>query len=231
MGEETFMEKMAREKKEKEAAGNPSVKNEVKKEDTVPVQQTLPSQPTVQVKDNTGAMGAHTEPHVVQLADGVRGSDNNPVGLDGNFDNPDQRIRVEQRLVQSNGVVSSESEFTKELQSMHDEIERLTKEYTEGGLQVSDFPASYHVLTNQYRIKAAALNRVVGGVGPEESKVLKEINEMKAKLDLKLADARKRDAENTSNRRTENQVKSAEDREQERLQNLQHEEMKKKGVV
>lgn len=214
---ETTMERIRREAEEKKAA---ALRDELNSGANPPLKSVETS----------------SVPHVIQKADGVRGDDSNPKGLDGNFDNPDQRISSGNRLVSSDGVVVPENEFTLELQKLHDEIERLTKEYTDGGLQVSDFPASYAILTNQYRIKAAALNRTVGGVGPEETKVLKEIAEMKTKLDLKLVDARNRDAKNAEDRKTLNQVKSVPTSEEDKRKEderiaQQNEEMRKGGIL
>lgn len=49
-------------------------------------------------------------------------------------------------------VVTPASAYTDKLAAMEAELDTLTKEYSAAGLQVSDFPASYHALSNDYRI-------------------------------------------------------------------------------
>jgi len=129
-------------------------------------------------------------PHRVVLADGVRGNDEVAAST-----------TKAPTLVHDGERAIPTEVFVKELEALHDEIERLTLEYTQGGLQVSDFPASYHALTNSYRIKAAALNRGVGGVGPEEARVMAEMDALKAQYESKLAAARALDAKKVAERK------------------------------
>lgn len=140
--------------------------------------------------DEPGAMpNRGIEPHTVQVADGIRGNQETLP-----YQQRNMAAEAGKALVSSEGNVHKESDFREELTRMHDEIEKLTKEYTEGGLQVSDFPASYHQLTNRYRIRAAALNSRVGGMGPEEAKVMQENKEMQIRMEQKLTEARLADA-------------------------------------
>jgi hypothetical protein len=171
-GQETLTEKMARLRAKSGVVGSP----------------------TLSQNDTAGAMdSSNVLPHDVVVADGVRGpKDGGDTVIWGTTAAAPE---VESHLVSDGQSVHSESDFVKELQSMHDEIEKLTKEYTEGGLQVSDFPASYHNLTNRYRIRASQLNKRVGSPGKEESKVQREIEEMQLKMQQRLEEARRKDAE------------------------------------
>ena len=81
-----------------------------------------------------------------------------------------------------------------ELTSLGAEIDRLTKKYTDDGLQVSEFPASYHALTEQYRQLAMQSKTILARIGPAETKTQKEAEELKAQAEQKVAEAKVADA-------------------------------------